>query len=58
MDKETQSYRLRQIAKLKNKDFNYSPTIKIIGGYEGSTNCLDITKEEFIKICKVLTEDY
>jgi hypothetical protein len=53
---ETVNYRLKQIAKLNNGDFNYPPTIKIHGGKSGATNCLDISKDEFIRICQVLTE--
>ena len=56
MDKQTQDYRLSQIARLDNKDFDYSPSIKIMGGYEGKTNCLSISKNEFMAICKILTE--
>ena len=56
MDKGTKQYRLSQISKLKN-DFDYSPTIKIFGSLEGQTNCLNLSKEEFISICRILTED-
>lgn len=57
MDKQTQHYRLSQIARLNNKGFDYAPTIKIMGGYEGKTNCLSISKNEYIAICKILTEN-
>jgi hypothetical protein len=55
MDKLTQSYRLSQIAKCKN-NWDYMPSIKLTGGYEGSTLNMAISKEEWIKICQILTE--
>jgi hypothetical protein len=55
MDKLTQSYRLGQIAKVKN-NWDYMPKIQLFGGYEGKTLMMDISKEEWVKICQILTE--
>lgn len=55
MDKITQSYRIAQISKVKN-DWDYAPKVQLYGGYEGKTHCMDVSKEEWIKICQILTE--
>jgi len=54
MDKQTADYRTAQLRKLVN-DWDYNCTLKIHGSKEGNTNCLDISKEEFFAIAKLLT---
>ena len=56
MTNETKQYRLGQIAKLKNGDFDYAPKVQLFGGLEGKTHHFDITKDEWVRICQVLTE--
>ena len=56
MDKITRGYRQTQIEKINNGDFKYNPKLKMFGGETGNTNYLDITKVEYIAICKILTD--
>ena len=56
MDEQTRSYRLAQISKLK-RGKDSSSTIKMYGSYDGQTNCLNISVDEFTRICQILTED-
>jgi len=53
MDIITKNYRTTQIGRCKNNT-DYNPSIKLFGSYEGKTNQLDVSLDEFIAIRKIL----